>query len=109
MNKELLECAKINFENLADAMPILYKHPYYLIAKAQLDEALGYQTVEESLHPPHPTKPRARRGRVVKLHKGGKISWTFRGKIHSWFYKDMFWTDNDPFSFQTVTLWLGFQ
>lgn len=49
MNKELLECAKINFENLERALPPLLEHPYYLIAKGQLDEALGYQTLEERI------------------------------------------------------------
>lgn len=40
-NLELIECAKINFENLARAIPGLNKHPFYIIAKAQLDEGLG--------------------------------------------------------------------
>ena len=51
MNKETAECAKINFENLEKAVPQIKKHPYYLIAKAQLDESLGYGTVDEILKP----------------------------------------------------------
>lgn len=39
----LAECAKINFENFEKACPGVSQHPYYLIAKAQLDEALGYE------------------------------------------------------------------
>ena len=46
---ELAECAKINFENLEKAFPLVKQHPFYLIAKAQLDESLGYGTVEEIL------------------------------------------------------------
>lgn len=38
---ELAECAKINFQNLEDSFPILKRHPYFIIAKAQLAEALG--------------------------------------------------------------------
>lgn len=49
MNEQLAMCAKINFENAEKAMPFLKKHPYYAIAKAQLDEALGGKTVEDSL------------------------------------------------------------
>lgn len=49
VNAELAECAKINFENLEGAVPGLKEHPYYRIAKAQLDEALGYTTVEAQL------------------------------------------------------------
>lgn len=63
MNKELAECAKINFENFERSMLEtkfldpntqafvhgVASHPYYRIAKAQLDEALGYGTVEETL------------------------------------------------------------
>lgn len=54
INIELAECAKINFENLVKAVPILKEHPFYRIAKAQLDEALGYATVEEALKSPTP-------------------------------------------------------
>ncbi len=49
IDREGVECAKINFENLETAFPIVKKHPMYIIAKAQLDEALGYKKVEESL------------------------------------------------------------
>lgn len=52
MNQELAMCAQINFENLERAVPALAKHPYYIIAKAQLDESLGGMTVEERLGPP---------------------------------------------------------
>lgn len=41
MNEEQARCAKINFENLEKAMPFIKQHPYYVIAKGQLDEALG--------------------------------------------------------------------
>jgi hypothetical protein len=41
INEELAECAKINFENLERALPAITKHPFYAIAKGQLDEALG--------------------------------------------------------------------
>jgi hypothetical protein len=60
---DLAECAKINFENLERAFPLIKEHPFYLIAKAQLDESLGYQTVEESLekykmqYPSPPAEP----------------------------------------------------
>lgn len=49
MNEELAICARMNFENLEKAMPFIKKHPYYTIAKAQLDEALGGRPVEEAL------------------------------------------------------------
>ena len=49
INEELLGCAKINFENLERAMPMIKAHPYWKIAKAQLDEACGDGTVEEHL------------------------------------------------------------
>lgn len=51
MNEELAECARINFENLEKACPPILWHPYYRIAKAQLDEALGGKTMEETLGP----------------------------------------------------------
>lgn len=47
MNSELAECARINFENLERARPDVAVNPYYRIAKAQLDEALGGMTVED--------------------------------------------------------------
>lgn len=47
MDRELLECARLNFENFERAMPIDARDPYYRIAKAQLDEALGVMTLEE--------------------------------------------------------------
>lgn len=37
---ELLECAKINFENVEKMNPGLNKHPIYALAKAQLDECV---------------------------------------------------------------------
>lgn len=46
---ELAECAKINFENLERAVPELKTHPFYIIAKGQLDEALGYETLEDKI------------------------------------------------------------
>lgn len=42
MNEDLALCARINFENLERA-----RDPYFRIAKAQLDEALGGMPVEE--------------------------------------------------------------
>lgn len=53
MNRSIAECAKANFENLEKAVPMLKQHPYYLIAKAQLDESLGYSKVEDTLKPHH--------------------------------------------------------
>ena len=47
LDEELLMCAQSNFENLEKAAPIVSKHPFYRIAKAQLDEALGGMPVEE--------------------------------------------------------------
>lgn len=47
MDAELAECARINFENLERARPDVAIDPYYRIAKAQLDEALGGMPVEE--------------------------------------------------------------
>lgn len=50
MNQELLRCAQINFENLLKAMPILAAHPYWIIAKEQLDAGLeGREMLEENL------------------------------------------------------------
>lgn len=45
--EELLMCAKINFENLERALPEIAMHPFYRIAKGQLDEALGGMPIEE--------------------------------------------------------------
>ncbi len=52
INEELAKCAQINFENFQRAVPGAMNHPYYKIAKLQLDEALGGKTVEEVLGPP---------------------------------------------------------
>lgn len=49
MNEELIECAKINFENLELVFPIIKEHPFYVIAKAQLDEGLGGKSAEDAL------------------------------------------------------------
>lgn len=46
MNEELAICAQINFENLELAVPGLKQHPFYIIAKGQLDEALGGKPFE---------------------------------------------------------------
>lgn len=51
VNEELAQCAQINFENLEKDFPKVKTHPFYTIAKAQLDEALGGKTVEEVLAP----------------------------------------------------------
>jgi hypothetical protein len=50
-NIELLLCAQVNFENFARAVPGVAEHPYWQIAMAQLEEALGGKTVEEILIP----------------------------------------------------------
>mgnify|MGYP001602327956 CR=1 FL=1 len=47
LNQELLECAKINFENLVQFNPDIARHPMYVIAKHQLDEGLGYEVAAE--------------------------------------------------------------
>lgn len=47
INEELLDCARINFENLERIRPDVAISPYYRIAKAQLDEAMGLMTVED--------------------------------------------------------------
>lgn len=47
MNEELVQCAKINFENLEKARPEITRDPFYRIAKAQLDEACGEMPIEE--------------------------------------------------------------
>lgn len=47
MDENLALCARMNFENLERARPDVAQHPYYRIAKAQLDEALGGMPVEE--------------------------------------------------------------
>ena len=49
VDAELAECAKINFENLERDMPRIKNHPFYMMAKAQLDEALGYGTVADKI------------------------------------------------------------
>ncbi len=46
----LLEEARHNFENLEIAFPVVKNHPFYMIAKAQLDAAMGYTTVAEALN-----------------------------------------------------------
>jgi hypothetical protein len=47
MDEELVRCSQINFENLEKAFPQILLSPYYRIAKAQLDEALGGMTTDE--------------------------------------------------------------
>lgn len=49
VDQNLLLSAQYNFENCERAIPGLKAHLYYRIAKAQLDEACGTRTVEESL------------------------------------------------------------
>jgi hypothetical protein len=51
VNEELAFCAQVNFENFEQDFPLAKKHPFYLIAKAQLDESLGGDAVEDSLRP----------------------------------------------------------
>lgn len=46
-NEELARCALANFENFESLFPLALKHPIYVMAKAQLSEALGEKTVEE--------------------------------------------------------------
>jgi hypothetical protein len=47
MDENLALCARINFENFERAHPAAAASPYYRIAKAQLDEALGGMPVED--------------------------------------------------------------
>lgn len=47
LNRDLAVCAQINFKNLERARPDVAADPYYRIAKAQFDEALGGMPVEE--------------------------------------------------------------
>jgi hypothetical protein len=42
---EILECAKINFENVEKMNPTLLLHPIYLLAKEQLNN--GIKKLEE--------------------------------------------------------------
>lgn len=49
MDRDLIRCAQANFENLEKNFQMVKFHPFYLIAKAQLDEALGTRTVAESI------------------------------------------------------------
>ena len=48
-NEEKALSAQVNFENLERAMPLINKHPFYRIAKAQLDESLGGQPFHKKL------------------------------------------------------------
>lgn len=41
LNLNLARCAQTNLESLAKSMPGLVTHPFYILAKSQLDEALG--------------------------------------------------------------------
>lgn len=50
MNEDLIRCAQINFQNLLEAMPMLAKHPYWIIAKEQLDA--GVDNREMNLEKP---------------------------------------------------------
>lgn len=49
MNEELAECARLNFDNFEKAFPFALSHPYYVIAKSQLNEALGFMSIEQSI------------------------------------------------------------
>ena len=40
-NAELAHCALLNFENAANAMPVLRENPFFKIAMMQLNEALN--------------------------------------------------------------------
>lgn len=51
--EEMVRCSQLNFDNLEKAFPIILKHPYYLVAKAQLDEALGDSGFTKYLKQPH--------------------------------------------------------
>lgn len=42
LNTELLECVKINLENLVKSNPLIKMHPMYKIIKVQLEEGLDY-------------------------------------------------------------------
>lgn len=48
---DLLHCARLNFENLERAVPHITLQPMYVIAKAQLDDALGVTDIGDSLKP----------------------------------------------------------
>ena len=48
---ELALCAQVNFENFERACPQVKTHPYWMIAKGQLDEALGGPKLEDVLKP----------------------------------------------------------
>jgi len=48
IDEELARCAQINFENFEKDVPMAAKHPFYMIAKRQLNEAIGEgETLEE--------------------------------------------------------------
>ena len=49
IKEELALCSRVNFDNLEKNFPMIKYQPFYQLAKAQLDEALGYGTVEEKL------------------------------------------------------------
>jgi hypothetical protein len=42
LDHEMLESAKINFENIERVHPLLKLDPLWIIAKSQLDRGLGY-------------------------------------------------------------------
>lgn len=41
LDLNLARCAQTNLESLAKSVPGLEAHPFYILAKSQLDEALG--------------------------------------------------------------------
>jgi hypothetical protein len=65
MGNELAECARINFENFEIAFPMAKQHPYYVIAKAQLDEALGGVKMEDN--------PRLKKTEIVIERVSGEM------------------------------------
>lgn len=38
-----------------------------------------------------------------------EFTFSFRGTIYRWRYRDMFWSGGDPLSRTTILTWLGFQ
>jgi hypothetical protein len=65
MDENLARCALVNFQNLERVVPAIGEHPFFQIALAQLDEALGGPKMEDALGP-------ARELGTVTFDKNGK-------------------------------------
>ena len=48
---EVVECAKINFDNLGQMMPQVKMHPMFIIAMEQLETGITRLTQEEDSRP----------------------------------------------------------